>query len=146
MTSTDHTPDLPIPPELAVIAAFLDGERVDAVVLKHALSTGEGRDYLADLLALRQAVVAMGPVSYLASPTRSRGRTIRRWAVAAAVALLASVGGYLAGERAGLVADVRGAGSSVEAVASFDAVPLAPQPTHVIQLEPIPAGDASEGK
>ena len=39
-----------------VIAAFIDGERVDSVQLAEALAESEGREYLIDLLALRELV------------------------------------------------------------------------------------------
>jgi hypothetical protein len=44
-----------------VVAAFADGERVNADELKHALADAAGRDYLVDLLALRGIVQASEP-------------------------------------------------------------------------------------
>jgi hypothetical protein len=73
-----------------VIAAFADGERVDSDALKSALSTAEGREYLVDLLALRQVVQATEP----GAAVRPRARFPRlRWAAAAA--LLLALGGAL---------------------------------------------------
>ena len=65
-----------------VIGAFADGERIDGEALKQALSTPEGRDYLVDLLALRQVVRKTEP-SVVA---RRRIRPLR-WAAAAALLL-----------------------------------------------------------
>jgi hypothetical protein len=42
--------------DLEIIAAFIDGERVDASRLAQALVAPEGREYLVDLLALRELV------------------------------------------------------------------------------------------
>ena len=39
-----------------VVAAFVDGERVDAQTLKAALAQPDARDYLAELLALRELI------------------------------------------------------------------------------------------
>jgi len=73
-----------------VIAAFADGERVDPDALKGALSDPEGRQYLVDLLALRQVVQVTEP-EHIA---RTRARFPRlRWAAAAM--LLLALGGAL---------------------------------------------------
>ena len=67
-----------------LIAAFVDGERVDPDALKLALCDPAGRDYLVDLVALRQVVQASEP----ASVARARPRSSRlRWAAAAAAAI-----------------------------------------------------------
>lgn len=72
-----------------VVAAFADGERVNADALKHALADAAGRDYLVDVLALRGIVQASEPTVV----GRRRGRSApRRWLAAAAV-LVAIVGG-----------------------------------------------------
>lgn len=41
---------------LDVISTFLDGERVEPDDLKRALESPEGRDYIVDLLTLREAI------------------------------------------------------------------------------------------
>jgi hypothetical protein len=145
MTRTDRTPDAPLPEYLSVVAAFLDGEPVDAAALKQTLATEDARDYLVDVLVLRQCVAAMGPIAFRIDAQRPRRSQALRWAAVATVALIASIGGYLAGERAGLVTEVQGARSSVEAVATFEPSGGAPQPTQVIQLQVGVASDASEG-
>ncbi len=74
-----------------VIAAFADGERVDAEGLKSALGDPAAREYLVDLLALRQIVQATEP----GANARTKPRFPRlRWAAAAVLVL--AVGGALA--------------------------------------------------
>jgi hypothetical protein len=74
------------------VAAFADGETVDADALKEALSEPAGRDYLIDLLALRD-VVNMDQPRRL---TARRARTSRRrWLAAAAVFLLVAGGTFI---------------------------------------------------
>ena len=146
MTNSDPAPDLPVPDHLGIVAAFLDGEPVDGAALKQALATDVGRDYLVDVLALRQCVGTMGPVRVLPGVHRPRERSLWRWTAAAAAALIASIGGYLVGERASFMADVHAARSHVEAVALFEPTPHAPQPTQVIELQvdvspDVPGGD-----
>lgn len=126
MTNPENDP-------FAVVAEFLDGERVDALALRDALATAEARDYLVDLLRLRQSVGDMGPM-VMSNGARSRWLSPAQWAVAAAVLLCVSVGGYLLGQRVGLVAQLEGAGR-IEVMADAPA-PRAPKPTHVIRLEP----------
>jgi len=126
-----------------VIAAFLDDERVDATMLTEALALPEGREYLVQLLALRDLVNAEGRDGITRARTASatpgappsREPVVRRWAVAAAVLLLASAGGYVVGANAGFLPRIQGAGSSVEAVVDAGAPP-APKPTHLIRLQP----------
>ena len=65
-----------------VIAAFADGERVDAGALKEALGEPAGRDYLIDLLALREVVHVSEPKRFAAPPSRSARL---RWLAAAAM-------------------------------------------------------------
>jgi hypothetical protein len=72
-----------------VIAAFADGERVDADRLKQALSEPAGRDYLIDVLALGE-VVNMNEPRRFAVPRVRQAR--RRW-LAAAAALFVIAGG-----------------------------------------------------
>jgi hypothetical protein len=75
-----------------VIAAFADGERVDAIALKQALGDPAGRDYLIDLLALRDVVRANEP-RRLAGPRARSAR--RRWLAAAAVLFVVAGGLFL---------------------------------------------------
>jgi hypothetical protein len=105
-----------------IVAAFVDGERVDAQTLKAALVHAEARDYLAELLALREIIAQTGP-----SPTVVGARPSRRWLVAAAAAVVLSLGGgYALGLRLGSVQVDRG---SVTETA-------APKPTRIIEVAP----------
>lgn len=111
-----------------VIAAFVDGERVDPARLKSALATPDGRDYLADMVALRE-VVAHDLVPAAHAPARST----RRWIVATAAAVVLSLaGGYSLGHRSAPGGGAPALGGAVRSSAS-DA---APAPTRVIEVAP----------
>jgi hypothetical protein len=136
---------------LEVIDAFVDGERVDPVVLKDALSEAAGRDYFVDLWALRDAMQQDRDVSAdPRAPAFASGSKSRRWLVAAALVACVA-GGYAAGTRSAVPAPV----ASVP-IASASAPPIAgappvrgvfpaPQPTRVIQLEFHPDAARSGG-
>src|SRR3954469_13836414 len=83
---------------LDVISTFLDGERVEPDELKLALDSPEGRDYLVDLLTLREAIGGLRPFAALARKP-ARIWTILRGPAAAAILILAMAGGYIAGHR-----------------------------------------------
>jgi hypothetical protein len=88
---------------------------VDAQALKSALAQPDARDYLAELLALRE-LMTHGSAS---SPAVARPS--RRWLMAAAAAVVLSLGGgYVLGLGSGQVA----------------ADAAAPQPTRVIEVAP----------
>ena len=116
----------------STIDAFADGEAVDPGALKDALATPEGRDYLVDVLVLRQVVLhesspvrspAVGPMA--AIPRR------RWWPAVAALAGIAMMGGYYAGRQMTPAAALPAAEVAVPI-----AVPrAAPEPTSVIRLE-----------
>jgi hypothetical protein len=105
--------------QFEIIAAFVDGERVDPAALKAALVEPAGRDYLADLVALREVIAHESPAVAVAS------RPGRRWLVAAAAAVLLSLGG-------GFALGHRLANSSPES--SIGANAAAPAPTRVIEV------------
>jgi hypothetical protein len=116
------------------IAAFVDGERVDQDRLKEALADPAGRDYLVDLLALRELVNAEGAaLGGRPVPVRDVARSrINRlsWIAAAAMLAIGTFGGYVAGMRS-----VDRARPSTPVV--VERAPLAaPAPTRVIRLEP----------
>jgi hypothetical protein len=71
------------------IAAFADGERVDADALKQELSEPAGRDYLIDLLALREVVNLNEPRRFVIPRARSARL---RWLAAAAVLFVVAGG------------------------------------------------------
>ena len=139
MTNSDSVPE-----PFVVLAAFLDGEHVDGDALKLALSTDEGRDYLIDLLALRQAAARMGPVSFPA-PGAERSRLVVRLTAAAAIALVASALGFVAGGRLGPPRDPGVPAQTVEAVIDVSDAVRAPQPTQVIRLQPSTGANPPKG-
>ena len=107
---------------LVVVAAFVDGERVDAHALKAALAQAEARDYLAELLALREVIAQNG------TPAATTIRPSRRWIVAAAAAVVLSLGsGYALGMQLG-------SAQTTDGSAVADGV--APQPTRIIEVAP----------
>jgi len=114
-----------------IIGAFIDGERVDPAALKAALARPEGRDYLVDLLALRELAGDVAPFVSSAPPVRPL-IPLPRWAAAAA--LIACIGGgFLAGTRATRVTP---APAGTTQVTPPDARVRAPEPTRVVRLEP----------
>jgi hypothetical protein len=116
-----------------VAAALADGERVDPAALKTALDDPAARDYLVDLMTLRQAVgaVAAEGDSHWRQPRSIWSR--RGWWTAAAAILLSLTAGYFAGQRT--VAQVAST-STVETVVDVGTTRPAPQPTRVVPLRP----------
>ncbi len=84
-------------PDFDTIAAFLDGERIDPVALKRALAISAGRDYLTELVAMRELVAGPAAVAAPIATTPSRSFSWRGLAAAAALALTIGVAGYAAG-------------------------------------------------
>ena len=119
---------------LEVIDAFLDRERVEPEALSEALSTVEGRQYLVDLLALRELTTEQTPAADTSGTERQQSP--RRWLTMAAAILLGAAGGYVAGGRLGAPAEehVRWSPVVIEVVQPVSA----PAPTQVIQLKPGP--------
>ena len=114
-----------------ILGAFIDGERVDAEALKAALARPEGRDYLIDLLALRDLAGDVAPFTASAPPARPLS-PLFPWAAAAAL-LVCIGGGFLAGARVTRVALAPAATTTVTAP---DARVRAPEPTRLVRLEP----------
>jgi len=117
-----------------VIAAFLDGERVDPTALEHALASKEGREYFVDIVALREMTVERAsdaPVVLTRAATRPVP-WMRRVAAAAAV-LVCVVGAFVVGQR---TADVPAADRSRVPATSASRPVSAPSPTAVIRFEP----------
>ena len=114
-------------------AALADGEHVDPDALKLALDQPAVRDYLVDLMALRQAVVTVAATSAVHWRERPSIWSRREWLTAAAAILLSLTAGYFAGQRTGMQA----AAPAVETVVHLDG-PIAgpPKPTRVISLRP----------
>src|SRR5436190_22358675 len=114
-----------------VIGSFIDGERVDPGALKAALARPEGRDYLIDLLALRDLTGDVAPFTASAPPARPLS-PLCPWAAAAAL-IVCIGGGFLAGAR---VTRVALAPAATTAVIAPDARVRAPEPTRLVRLEP----------
>jgi hypothetical protein len=109
-----------------VIQTFADGETVDPEALDRALADPEGRRHLIDILVLRgfmhtDAAIPSAPVVR---------RPLRWLSIAAAIALVATLGGYLAGERT--ATNRLAAPPAVVPAAPIDA----PEPTQVITFKP----------
>lgn len=83
--------------DLDTIAAFLDDERVDPIALKLALATDEGRDYLVELVAMRELIAIPTAPSAAIAPTPPGAASWRGLVAAAAVALTVGIAGYAAG-------------------------------------------------
>ena len=113
-----------------VVQALVDGEPVDQQALERALADPEGRAHLIDLLVLRGFLRNSTLAQPVAGNRReARGLRLRWLSVAALIVAVASLGGYVAGERR---AASRAAADSSVANAAVDA----PAPTHVIRFEP----------
>jgi len=113
-----------------VIGAFVDRERVDPEALKAALTTDQGRQYLVDVIALRELTTDEAPQANLVR----RDWSAARWFSMAAAIILTLGAGYLIGARFG--AD-RALASVPSPVAIEVAQPIsAPAPTRIIRLEP----------
>ena len=117
-----------------VIAAFVDGERVDPIALKSALAFPEGRDYLAELVALRE-VLGQDGATATATAEVLRPRPARRWLIGVAAALILSVGGMALGHEL----------ASREYSAGVAQIP-APQPTRVIKVAAPPLSVIKVGR
>jgi len=120
-----------------VVAAFADGERVNVDELERALATPEGRDYLIELLALRE--VTVGPAAAGSNPGASKRqpRNPRFVAAAAAAACLSAVAGYAAGSlTARQPPNVAPAALSPQYADSLPGKVAPPAPTRVIRLQP----------
>jgi hypothetical protein len=125
MTDTTHLTD-----PLEVIAAFVDGERVNPQALEAALSLPDGRAYLIDLVGMREIVgferaTAIAPVAAPATKASPSGaRVFAPWIAAAAmVACLA--GGYAFGWHL----------AGADARARVAAADRAPEPTRVVDVK-----------
>jgi hypothetical protein len=106
-----------------VIGAFLDGERVDPAMLKSALALPDSRDYLVNMIALREVVMNDGTAASTVTP-----RPARRWFIAAAAAIVLSLGGgYVLGHQLAIAKDASINHATVADVA-------APPPTRVIDV------------
>jgi hypothetical protein len=115
-----------------VVAALADGERVDPSALKVALDDPGVRNYLVDLIALRQAVGTAGDLPPARARERGRLHSSIGWLSAAAAIVVSLTAGYLAGQRTVQAAPA----PSVETFVDFSGSGSAPKPTRVVPLRP----------
>ena len=122
---------------LDVVAAFADGEQVDANALKAALADETGREYLVDLLALRGLVSeAPAPRTLAIEPPR-RSAAWRLLPVAALLVAGVSGGFAIGRQTTGSIAPEPAPPAPVvtaQAIPPELRIP-APAPTRVIKLE-----------
>jgi len=132
-----------------ILDAFVDGERVDPVELKRALSEPEGRDYFIDAWLLRDNVQEEIATDTVAPPIRQMHPARRSWTLAAAVAALALVAGYTFGLKYGASrpapAPVTVAPTPVNVGPQTPRSFPVPAPTRVIRLELADWKEASGG-
>ena len=117
-----------------LIAAFADGERVDTSALRAALADEAGRDYLIDLIAMREIVKQTDELQS-AAPVRGGSATWRRsmTGLAAALAMAVGLAGYAIGQqRSQLVPVAVHPPLAADEVVALEAPPA---PTQVIRLE-----------
>ena len=115
----------------AVVAALADGEEIDASALKVALEDPAVRDYLVDLVALRQAIGRLNEQSPLRWRERRSLPSRVAW-LSAAAAVISLTAGYVVGQRSVEPAPA----PIVETVVHLQGAAPAPRPTRVISLRP----------
>jgi hypothetical protein len=129
-----------------VIAAFADGERVDTRALRAALADEAGRDYLIDLVAMREIVRqregrrADDRTPSTSAPTRAVGQRGRAMTgLAAVLAMAVGLGGYAIGQQRSQVVTVAVLPPlEADVIVALEAPPA---PTQVIRLGPGVPGD-----
>lgn len=114
------------------VAALADGEAVDSAALKAALEDPAVREYLVDLITLRQSVGMMSeqlPVQW-----RERRSFLSRagWMAAAAAIVISLTAGYVTGQRTVQAAPA----PTFETFVTMGPTVVAPQPTRVVTLRP----------
>lgn len=115
-----------------VVAALADGEPVEPEALKTALDDPAVREYLVDLIVLRQSVGSMSELPPVQWRERRSFLSRAGWMAAAAAIAMSLAGGYVAGQRTVEAAPA----PSVETFVDFSASASAPKPTRVVPLQP----------
>jgi hypothetical protein len=115
-----------------VVAALADGEPVDAAALKVALDDPAVREYLVDLIALRQSVGTMSELPPVQWRERRSFLSRAGWMAAAAAVVISLAGGYVAGQRTVQAAPA----PSLETFVTMGPTVAAPKPTRVVTLRP----------
>ena len=118
-------------PSCLVVAALADGEPVDPAALRVALADPAVREYLIDLVALRQSVETLTQLPVQWRDRRAFGSRVA-WLTAAAAVVISLTAGYLAGQRTVQAAPA----PNVETVVDFSGSAAAPKPTRVVTLRP----------
>jgi hypothetical protein len=134
MIDQNPTDDAPFRDRSCVIlAALADGERVDPSELRIALEDPAAREYLVDVIALRQAVAEIPATS--ATVVQERRPRVRHsdWLAAAAAVVISLTAGYFAGQR---TAAQTLSGPMIETAVDLGDAAIAPKPTHVVPLRP----------
>jgi hypothetical protein len=130
-----------------ILDAFVDGETVDPVALKQALADAAGRDYFVDAWLLRGLV--QDEIASDAAPSSPHTRTpMRSWLIAATIAGVCLVGGYMAGARfTGVLVSRQGTPAAPAETVSAPASQSFPVPpaTRVIRLELDPNWNETAG-
>ena len=130
------------PERFEVIAAFVDGERVDTHALRAALADEAGRDYLIDLVAVREIVgqtvgQRTGGDEHSTAWTSARARALGNKSravtrLAAGLVMAVGLAGYAIGQQRSQIVPVAVL-RPLEAEVVI-AVEAPPAPTHVIRL------------
>lgn len=135
MSHAGETENAPLQEEpYLVVAALADGERVDPAALKMALADQDVRDYLVDLIALRDAVGTLSASADINWQQRRRLRRRAGWISAAAAILISVTAAYFAGQRTAAAQAL--AAPTIETAVDLGARPAAPRPTEVVPLRP----------
>jgi hypothetical protein len=116
-----------------VVAALADGEQVDADALRSALGQPAVRDYLVDLIALRQTVVSVTPKDAVRWRERQSVWSRQAWFTAAAAVVFSLAAGYVAGQRTSVQTPPS---SAMETIVDVGSTSMAPKPTRVVTLRP----------
>lgn len=124
--------DSPVEQSCQIVAALADGEPVDPQALGEALNDPAVRDYLVDLIALRQAVGRVGALPATRRRERRALWSVAGWVSAAAAILVSLMTGYLAGQQASQPLPA----PAVETVITIENTSVAPRPTRIIPLRP----------
>ena len=116
------------------IDALLDGEVVDTQALRSALDDMAARDYLVEVLRMRQLTREVGP-AHFSVPAAPRGALVRsmRWLAAGVIVAVSAGAGYVYGQASTHRAIPP---SAIEVVVGDSPAPPAPEPTRSIRFEP----------
>ena len=115
-----------------IVAALADGEPVDPKALGEALNEPAVREYLVDLIALRQAVGLVGALPATRRRERRAIWSVAGWVSAAAAILVSLMTGYVAGHQTAQPLPA----PAMETVITIDNTSVAPRPTRIISLRP----------